>query len=109
MRPPSPCTPGSSSPARYNDDDTIGGIFFGAPDPTREEANLRRLEHALRPEHESCASSSGENTSVQNEEPTFPESAPVELADTSGTSVQPIRVIGRLRTLILMIPTRRCN
>jgi hypothetical protein len=50
---------GSSSPARFNEDDTIAGIFIGPRcDLEKEAANLRRLQHALRdPEHESCVPS----------------------------------------------------
>ena len=50
---------GFSSPTRFNEDDTIAGVFIGPPcDLEREEDNLRRLQHALGDaQHELCASS----------------------------------------------------
>lgn len=62
---------GSSSPSRFNEDDTIAGIFIGPYVDTRvEHANQRRLEHALLSvqQHESRASPSGVEPPLSGEE-----------------------------------------
>lgn len=50
--------PPGSSPSRWNEDDTVGGIFFGALDQSKEAPKIQRLQHALLPpQHESRAPS----------------------------------------------------
>ena len=58
----------SSSPTRFNEEDTIEGIFIGPLcDLESEEANLCRLQHALRDaQHESCAPSMDQSSTPRD-------------------------------------------
>ena len=82
---------GFSSPTRFNEDDTIMGIFIGPRcDLVKEEDNLRRLQHALGDvQHESCAPSVNQS------------STPGDVADqhlTEGENADALPPFGALTT-----------
>lgn len=80
---------GSSSPTRFNEDDTIVGIFIGPRcDLEKEEADLRRLQHALRdPQQESCAPSIDQSSTPSDiPDQLYSESEDIYIPSSSSTS-----------------------
>lgn len=80
-----------SSPTRFNEDDTIAGVFIGPRcDVEKEEDNLRRLQHALGDvQHELCAPSVNQS------------STPSDVADqhlTEGENADALSPSGALTT-----------